>query len=79
MIMCDFFRTEINERRMWKLYEKIKSIAKKKNIPIRKLEMDAGISQGSICKWDDVKPSFDKVVKVAKLLGIDIKELTDEK
>lgn len=41
--------------------------------------MDAGISQGSICKWDDVKPSFDKVVKVAKLLGIDIKELTDEK
>lgn len=45
------------------LYNKIKAIAKEKGISIRKIEEDCGFSQGSMCKWNDISPSWDKVKK----------------
>lgn len=41
--------------------------------------MMANISQGSICKWGEISPSFDKVVRVSEILGIDVAELIDRK
>ena len=57
------------------LYETIKGLAKLKHIPIRKIEMELDISQGSICKWDRVKPSYDKICGVARLLGVSVEDI----
>lgn len=57
------------------IYQNIKAIADTKNISIRKIEKDTGIVLGSIYHWDDIKPSVDKVAKVAKYLDVTIEEL----
>lgn len=57
------------------IYQNIKAIADAKNISIRKIEKDTGIVLGSIYHWDDIKPSVDKVAKVAKYLDVTIEEL----
>lgn len=77
--ICAIFSELKKKKGGFNLYEKIKQFAKEKGIPIRKLEMMANISQGSICKWGEISPSFDKVVRVSKILGIDVSELIDRK
>ena len=57
------------------LYNKIKAIAKEKGISIRKIEEYCGFSQGSMCKWNDISPSWDKVQKVAGYLNVKINAL----
>lgn len=57
------------------LYENIKAIAKEKKIPIYKIEEELEISQGSICKWNEIKPSYDKVLRVAQILDVSVEEL----
>ena len=57
------------------IYQNIKSIADSQKVSIRKIEQDTGITLGSIYHWNDVKPSVDKVVKVANYLGVTIEEL----
>lgn len=54
---------------------RIKEIAKGKKIPLYVLEEKAGISKGSISKWDIIDPSFDKVCRIAKILGIEVNQL----
>lgn len=58
------------------LYQKIKSIAKSKNISIRRIELDTGITPCSIYHWDKITPSFEKVAKVADYLGVPMEELS---
>ena len=60
------------------IYQNIKSIADSQGISIRKIELDTGITLGSIYHWNEVKPSVDKVAKVAKYLGVTIEELLGE-
>lgn len=60
------------------IYQNIKSIASSQCISIRKIEQETGIVLGSIYHWDEVKPSVDKVAKVAKYLGVPIEELVKE-
>lgn len=57
------------------LYERIKEISKSKKIPVCKIEESLEISQGSICKWNEIKPSYDKVVGAAKILGVSVEDL----
>ena len=57
------------------IYQNIKSIADSQKVSIRKIEHDTGITLGSIYHWNDVKPSVDKVVKVANYLGVTVEEL----
>lgn len=59
------------------LYTKIKAIAKEKKIPVCKIEKDCNLMQGSIGHWDEVKPSYDKVLAVAKYLDITVEELSE--
>ena len=59
------------------LYTKIKAIAKEKKIPVCKIEKDCGLIQGSIGHWDEIKPSYDKVLAVAKYLDITVEELSE--
>lgn len=60
------------------IYRNIKSIADSKKISIRKIEQEAGIVLGSIYHWDEIKPSVDKVAKVANYLGTTVEELIKE-
>ena len=50
------------------LYDKVKAVAKRKGVPIRKIELDCGFSQGSICKWNVISPSANKLKQVADYL-----------
>lgn len=59
------------------LKERVSKIAKEKNIPLYKLEEEANISRGSISKWDDISPSFEKVCAVAKVLKVNINKFTE--
>lgn len=58
-----------------KMLERIKELCAKQNMPIVQLEKDCGLSNGSIYHWDEIKPSFDKVMKVAKRLGVSVEQL----
>lgn len=60
------------------IYQNIKSIADSKKISIRKIEIDTGIALGSIYHWDEIKPSVDKVAKVASYLDTTVEELIKE-
>ena len=57
------------------IYQNTKSIADSQKVSIRKIEQDTGITLGSIYHWNDVKPSVDKVLKVANYLGVTVEEL----
>ena len=57
------------------IYQNIKSVADSQKVSIRKIEQDTGITLGSIYHWNDVKPSVDKVAKVANYLGVTVEEL----
>lgn len=61
------------------LYEKVKAAARKKGIAISEIERKCHLSRGSICKWNEINPAFDKVVSVAKCLGVPISEFVETK
>lgn len=57
------------------MLENIKSICKAKGMSIRALEQEAGIAANTIARWDENKPSYDKVMRVADVLGVTMDEL----
>lgn len=57
------------------IYDRIKQIATEKNMSIRHLEEAAGVSFGSICKWNDVSPSVVTLKKVADELGVSLDDI----
>lgn len=59
------------------IYQNIKSIADSQGISIRKIELDTGITPSSIYHWNEIKPSVDKVAKVAKYLGVTVEEILE--
>jgi len=61
------------------LYETIKHLAKSKKFLSTKLKKKLNISQGSICKWNKVKPSYDKICGVAKILNVPIEDIVKTK
>lgn len=60
------------------LYNNIKKLAQLQKIPVYKIEEELGISSGSICKWNEISPSAEKVLGVAKILGTTVEELMKE-
>lgn len=60
------------------IYQNIKAIADSKKISIRKIEQETGLTPSSIYHWNEVKPSVDKVAKVAKFLGVSVEDLVKE-
>lgn len=47
------------------IYKKIKELAQKKKISISELERRAGLSNGSICKWNNVSPNINNLKALA--------------
>lgn len=60
------------------LYQNIKAIADSKKISISEIERQCGITPKYISTWDNVKPSYDKVVLVANCLNTTVEQLCKE-
>ena len=50
------------------MLDRIKELCRGSRLSLSALEKEAGLSSGSICKWDRCNPSAEKVAKVAKIL-----------
>lgn len=54
------------------LYEKIKELAAQKNISIRQLEEKLGFANATLRRWNQNKPSIDKIQAVAKFFNVSV-------
>ena len=61
------------------LADKIKTLEKEKGISVCQIEKDCHIASGSIYKWNQISPSWDKIQAVASRLGVDVNELATRK
>ena len=62
-----------------KIYNNIVEQAKKVGVSINKIEEEAGLSKGSLCKWNIVSPSARSLTRVADVIGCDIKILLNKR
>ena len=60
------------------IVEKIKALCKREGVTVKALEEICNLSNGSIRKWDESKPSVDKIARVASFFGVTIDELIRE-
>lgn len=60
------------------IIDNVKRLAKEKGYTIKKLEEDAGLSNGTIGKWDKNRPLYQSLKKVAAVLDVPIEELDKE-
>lgn len=62
------------------IFENVKRLAEEQGLSIREVERRAGLENGAISKWvGDTSPRLENAMKVADVLGVDVKELTKEK
>ena len=54
------------------LKETIKRLCKAQGKRIYQMERDLGLSRNSVSRWDENKPSVDKVCAVADYLGVTV-------
>ena len=59
--------------------KKIRSMAYEQGISIRRLEIEAGLKNGTIRKWNKAVPNVKSLFGVAEVLGVEFNELTDIK
>lgn len=52
--------------------EIIKQLAKEKNMTIAEIERKAGVSNGTIGKWDKQTPSTEPITKIANYLQVSV-------
>lgn len=57
------------------IYEQVKHFAKIRNISIRSLERHAGLSNGTIQKWNVSEPGTFSLRRVAALLDVTVDDL----
>lgn len=60
------------------IYKRIQDACKESQISVMALEKKLGFSRGSICKWDENKPSIDRMYAVAKELDKPIEYFLEE-
>lgn len=60
------------------IYQTIRALCSKKGISVRELEGKMGFSSGSISKWPQHTPAYEKVVKVANFFQVSPSVLRDE-
>lgn len=60
------------------LLDTVRALCKERNIAVSKLEDEAGLSRGTVGRWDASMPSIDKVQKVAAYFGVTTSDLLGE-
>ena len=59
------------------IYDKIKEICKSKGVSVASVEKEAGLSNGTISKWNSSSPTVEKLNAVAKILKVKVDKLLD--
>ena len=59
------------------IYDKIKEICKSKGVSVASVEKEAGLSNGTISKWNSSSPTVEKLNAVAKILKVKVDTLLD--
>lgn len=59
-------------------YSAIKKVCEEKSVPVRLVEKSAGLSNGSISKWDEHDPSTKNLKKVIDVLSISYADLFEK-
>ncbi|MEG0830665.1 MAG: helix-turn-helix transcriptional regulator [Anaerovoracaceae bacterium] len=62
-----------------RIYDNVKAICSKKGVSVRKMESKAGLSNGTVSKWNEVSPTVDNLSSVAEVLGVSITTLRKAK
>lgn len=57
---------------------KIVELCKEKSMSIAELERQANLKQRTVYRWDESKPSVEKALAVANVLGVTVEELMKE-
>lgn len=57
------------------IFDKISKKASEKGMSINSIEEKAGVSTGSVYKWNTVSPTVKNLAKVAEVLGCTVDEL----
>lgn len=60
------------------IYDNIVELSKKRNVPLYKIEKEAGLANGVISKWKTRNPQVDNLIAVAKVLKVSLNTLTKE-
>lgn len=60
------------------VYTKIKQICDEKGVSVASVERDAGLTNGSISKWNNSKPIAESLHSVAKVLGTTVEDLLEK-
>lgn len=60
------------------IFDKVSKMAQEKGISINSLEKKAGVSVGSVYKWNTVSPTVKNLSKVAEVLECTLDELLKE-
>ena len=58
--------------------EKIKALCKENKTSIAAIERELGFGNGSIRKWDDASPAYERISAVANFLGVTVSDLTGD-
>ena len=57
------------------LLERVKMLCEKRGVSINRFEKEAGLTRGSVAKWDDHAPSGQKLEKAAQYFGVSVNYL----
>lgn len=57
------------------LVDKVKSFCDEREITLAELERCVGLGNGTVARWDEKRPSVDRVAKVAEFFGVTVDEL----
>lgn len=57
------------------IYDTIKELCKKRGVSVGSVEKEAGLSNGTIGKWNNVSPTIDNLQAVAKVLKVKVDKL----
>lgn len=59
------------------IYDNVRAAADAAGKTISDVEREAGLSNGTIGKWRIFKPRVDRLLRVARVLNVDINELAE--
>lgn len=57
------------------IYDRIKEICSEKGISVRQVEISAGLTNGTISKWNKSSPTVENLKSVADVLKIKVDKL----
>lgn len=61
------------------IYDNVRRLVDEQNTSVRKIETRAGLSNGTIRRWNNSMPRVDSIRKVATLLNVTVEDLLSNK